>query len=167
MNPSRIKSLADQGRYEEAFSACEELLTNSLANKAEVLRARAYVFVMQDDFESAIKDRESIIDNGDGLLKDYYLVAEHALYANQFDKAVAWFNDVLRIGEEQGEDWFKGATHFLLAYAQMELGKFDAALGNLDCAVAIESDIAMPTPIARLCDNETLRREIKRRKEGK
>lgn len=158
-----IKRLAEQRRYNEALEACENFLNHFPERKAEVLRIRAYVFSLQGEFSRALNDREAVFAAGEGTIRDYYLGADDALSAREFDQAVEWLNEVLRLGKEQNEHWFDSAACFFLSDAYMELGQHTEAISSLDRAVAIESDIAMPIPHIGMCTAEQLRAEIKRR----
>lgn len=165
MDLKAIKSLTEQKRYDEALAACEELLRQAPESKADVLRARASVFARSRDYERALHDRETLFEMGEGKIADYYLAADTALAARKFTQAAIWLKEVLRLGEAQSETWFKAASHFLLAYAQMEIGQYQEAFANLDCAIAVEADIAMPLPgMCGTCSHEQLREEIRRRK---
>jgi tetratricopeptide (TPR) repeat protein len=158
-----IKSSADDGRCDEALAACESLLRDDPENKADILRARAYVFGLQDDFTRALRDREAVLAMGAGTLKDFYRAGDNALYAGDLKKAVCRFEEVLRLGEAQNEKWFESATYLLMAYAHMELGDYAAANKNADAAAALEADCAMPLPGVGMCNVDQLRQEIMRR----
>lgn len=163
MSLKEIKSLAEQARYHDALTECTKLFQDPQANKADVLRTRAYVFALSGDYERAIRDRETIFSMGEGTIRDYYLAADHALSSRDFAQTCAWLNEVLRLGEDQNEAWFKSAAHFLLAYAQMALGQYEEAIANLDRAVVVESSVAMLTPELGMCNQDRLRQEILKR----
>jgi hypothetical protein len=67
------------------------------------------------------------------------------------------------LGEEQSEDWFKSAAYLFLAYAHMELGEYEEAVDNVDAAMVVEADCAMPLPEVGMCSAEQLKKEIMRR----
>jgi tetratricopeptide (TPR) repeat protein len=164
MDLKQIKSLADQRRYDQALAECEAFIESIPENKADALRTRAYIFALMGDYQRALRDREMIIDMGEGTIRDYYRGADNALSAGKFTQAATWLNEVLRMGEEQNETWFKSASYFLLAYAQMEVRQYQEAIANIDRAVAIEADVAMPLPgISGMCNQRQLREEIMRR----
>jgi tetratricopeptide (TPR) repeat protein len=164
----QIKSLAERDQYDEALAECDGLLSGSTGKKADVLRMRAHVFALRGDYSNAVEGRETVLEMGEGTIKDYYRAADNALSAGQFAQAADWFKEVLRLGEGQNETWFKSASYFLLAYAQMELGQYQEAIANLDCAVAVEADVAMPLPgVCGTFSNQQLREEIRRHKNRK
>lgn len=159
-----IERLRKARRYEEALSECDNLLKEESSSQIEILRTRARIFVGLDDYERATQDYLTIIDAGEGELKDYYLAANYALYAGKFGAAAAGFRELLRLGDEQNEIWFKSAAYFLLAYTLMELGQYREAIMSLDNAIAVEADVAMPVPLAcGMWSHQQLREEIKRR----
>lgn len=164
MDLKTIKSLTEQKRYDDALAACELLLQEIPERTADILRSRASVFVRIRDYERALQDRQSLFKMGEGTIADYYLAADNALSARKFAEACGWLSEVLRLGEEQGETWFKAGAYFLLAYAQMELGQYKDAIATLDHAVAVEVDIAMPLPgMCGICSHQQLREKIIRR----
>jgi tetratricopeptide (TPR) repeat protein len=165
MELKQIETLAKQKRYQEALSGCERLLREAPEKKADILRTRAHVFARSGDYQHAVVDWKAIIEMGEATIRDYYRGADNALFAGQFAQAASWFQEVLRLGEEQNEDWFKSASYFLLAYAQMELKQYTEALASLNKAIAIEADVSMPLPdMCGMCNSQQLREEIERRK---
>lgn len=164
MDLKRIDLLGKQKRYEEALAECEKLLQETPEKKVDILRARAHVFARSGDYQHAVADRIAILEMGEATIRDYYRAADNAIFAGQFALAAGWFREVLRIGEEQNEEWFKSASYFLLAYAQMELGQYPEALTSLNAAIAIESDVSMPLPcMCGMCSPQQLGEEIRRR----
>lgn len=158
-----IEKLIKEGRYDEALLECEENLEENSVEKVDILRAHARVLARCNNYERAIQDCEIIFEAGEGTLRDYYRAADYALSAGQFAQAAIWFKEVLQLGEEQNEAWFKAASYFLLAYAQMELGQHHEAITSLDGAVAVEPDVAMPIPsMCGMCSHQLLREKIKR-----
>lgn len=165
MSLKKIEQLAKMGLYEEALIACDDLFKEQNFNKVDVLRTRAFVFARSGDYGSAVRDREAIIETGKGEIRDYYRAADNALSAGQLTKATIWFEIVLKLGKEINETWFKAASYFLLAFTQMELGSYDAALSNLQNAVIADPDVSMPLPhLCGMCGHEQLRNEILKRK---
>ena len=146
MDLDLIRALAKKDRYVEALNQCQALLSNPTIDEIDVLRVRAYVYARSGDYENALVDRNSVIESGNALIQDYYLFADNALSAGKFEQAAIWFREVIRIGEIEHETWFASGSHFLLAYTEMMLGKFDNAYVNADKAEALEADCSMPTP---------------------
>lgn len=164
LNFEQIDRLIRKRRYKEALCKCEIAQGTSPSEQADVLRMRARIFARCDDYERALQDCGTIFEMGEGAIRDYYRAADYALSAGQFSQAEAWFNKVLLLGEEQNEAWFKAAAYFLLAYSQMELNQYSEAIKNLDRAVAVEPDVAMPIPsMCGLCSHQQLREEIRGR----
>jgi tetratricopeptide (TPR) repeat protein len=164
MELERIELLARQNRYDEALAFCEKLLQGDQENTTNILRTRAFIFARSGQYEYAMQDFQTIFGMGEGAISDYYLAATHALSARQFTQAITWLEEVLRLGKEQQEEWFESATYFLLAYAQMELGQLPEAIMNLNLAVAVDADVAMPLPRRRgIYSHKQLRDEIERR----
>lgn len=166
MSLQRIKSLTNKAQYDEALAECENVLKSGSDPNIDVLRQRAHIFALQDDYLNALRDEEAILATGDGALKDYYHSANYALHAGELEKSVHRLKDLLRLGEEQGEDWFKSAACLLLAYAYMELGNYAEAIHNVDSAMAVEADCAMPLPEVGMCSADQLKKEITRRKDS-
>ena len=167
MELDEIKRLAEQDHYEEALAKCEELLNGIPEKKTEILRVRAYVFALLGDYESALKDREAIFKMDKGILKDYFLAADNALELGDFIRAVGWLKKLLRLGKEHNETWFESSAYFLLAYAQMELGHYDDAIVDLDCAISLEANCSMFLPNLGMWDHNRLKEEIHRRAKEK
>jgi tetratricopeptide (TPR) repeat protein len=160
MDLNIIKSLAKQRLYKEALAKCEQYLNNFPENRSDVLRVRAYVLALSGDYEGALQDRKSIIDMGEGRLRDYYLSGDNALSIGKFEEASKWLKEVLRKGSEQNEIWFDSAAYFLLSYAQMKLGHFDDSLNYLENVISIEPDCSMPLPNVGVWDTHQLKEEI-------
>lgn len=164
MELQKIETLIEKGQYEEALDRCQTLLKEEPQEEVDILRTRAYAYSRSGDYVNAFQDRISVVSSGRGEARDYFLGATDALNVGQFTKASDWLQEVLRLGEEQSSTWFKSASYFYLAYAQMELENYDEAIANLDKAVKVESDIGMPIPEVGMCSHEQLRAEIERRK---
>src|SRR6188768_1055209 len=109
-----IVTLIEKARYQEAFAACEELLSNSPEQTNEILRTRAYCYARSGDHRGAFSDYETIISGPNAEMRDYYSAAYHALYVQKYLKAEEWFLHVQRLGVEQDNDWFHSATLFYL-----------------------------------------------------
>lgn len=166
MKLEEVSVLIENGRYDEALTECENLLFNSPEQRIEILRVRAYAFARSDDFESSLKDHESIFQTEKATIRDFYLAAFRALYATEFEKSLDWFTEVLRLGKQQNVTWFLSATLFYLSYVQMQLRDYVKAIEYLNDAVLAEADIGLPIPEIGMCGNEQLREEIERRALG-
>lgn len=164
MDLKKIKSLAEQGNYREALEECAQYINNFPEKKSDGLRTKAYVLVLSGDYEGALRARKTIIDMGDGRLKDYFLYGNNALSLGKYEDASDRFKEVLRKGAEQNETWFDSAAYFLLSYAQMELCNFDEALKYLENAISCEPDCSMPLPNKGVWDKHRLKEEIINRK---
>ena len=164
MNLKEIEALAKQRNYEEAIAECNELLLTDPGNKIDILRIRAYVYGLIGDYRNALEDREAIFALRKGDMRDYYLAGDDAIDFGDFERAVAYLEEVLRLGNEQNEKWFESAAYLLLAYAQYELGQYDDALVNIDYAIVDDPDCALPLGTLGMCDHKRLRQEIHRRK---
>lgn len=162
MTLQEVKSLVEKERFDEAFAECETLLSEGTFQKSDILRTRAYAFAMHGNYENAVRDYQIVIEDG-GMMQDYYLAAFDSLYIEQFTKASEWFLELLRLGEEQNEQWFECASYFYLSYAHMELGNYNDANDYLDKAVEVSSDVSMPIPRAGMCSHIQLRQEIELR----
>lgn len=159
----RIKSLADQGRFEDALASCDSLLEQSPGLKGEILRARAYVYSVQGRYDLAIADRRTLIESGEGLLRDYYQIGDNSMSAGLFEDASGWFIEILRLGAEQNEKWFESAALLLLSFAQLQLGRLQEASRYLDQAVSSDPECAMPVRGHGMINPDRLRKEIARR----
>jgi tetratricopeptide (TPR) repeat protein len=160
-NLNMIKNIIKKEQYEDALHACEKMLETHPENTVDVLRVRAYAFARQNNYQQAIEDYKLIFKREDGAIRDHYLAADYALYAGEFTKAEIWFKKTLILSDEQNEIWFKAATFFLLAYTQMWLSKYHEAIINLDNAIAIDPDVAMPLPfVSGMCGHQQLREQI-------
>ena len=162
MNMQQIKNIAKQGEFEKALEECENHLSNGLTEKVEVMRARSHVYTLMRNYEKALSDREAVLELEDCAIRDYYLAADCAIINESYDKAYVWLMDVLRLSDEEGEDWFLSAANFLLAYVQMKLGNYPDAIKFLDEAVLIEADCSMHIPEYGMCSSSLLRSEIEK-----
>ena len=162
----RIKTLIENKAHDEALAECNALLAQQPELKAEVLRLRAYVHAHRGMYDEAIADRETLIDEGLAILRDYYQLGDNSMSAGRFKEASKWFHEVLRRGAEQNETWFDSAALLLLSYAQMRLGQLQEAQRNLDKAVAIDAECAMPVRGAGIVTHQSLREEIQRLASG-
>jgi tetratricopeptide (TPR) repeat protein len=160
----RIDKLAKEHRYEEALGECNKLLKEVPMAQLDILRMRSRIHARCNDFEQSLIDFSMIVETGEATIRDYYSAADCALSAGKFAQAASCYKEVLRLGEEQNETWFRSASFFLLAYAQMELGQFQEANQNLDSAIAAEANVAMPVPsMCGMCTHQQLREEIRHR----
>ena len=166
MDLKTIEFLAEQDRLEEALAGCAELLAGTTVDKAEALRARAFVYALMNDYENAIRDRKAAIDIGNDTLDDHHTVALYALSLGDLDESVIYLNETVRLGKEIGETWYESNSYFLLAFAQMELKQFEIALVNLENANRLEPDCPYHIPHVGMCTYDQLREEIGRRMKG-
>ena len=160
----RVERLINQALYEEALVECGNLLSTDPEHKDEILRVRAHAFAMSGDDASAIRDHELVITGGSPKLSDYNLGAFRAISAEEFEKAVVWFEELLRLGREQKETGFESATLFYLAYLYMEFKEFDKAIDYLAAAERIEPEGGIPIPNVGMCNHTQLLEEIELRK---
>ncbi len=93
MDLKKIKSLAEQGNYREALEECAQYINNFPEKKSDGLRTKAYVLVLSGDYEGALRARKTIIDMGDGRLKDYFLYGNNALSLGKYEDASDRFKD--------------------------------------------------------------------------
>lgn len=163
VHKERIKKLAEAGKHDDAISQCNELLDKAPEWRADVLRLRAYSYALQGMYEEAIADRETLINNGEGKLRDYFLIAYNSLSAGRLEDASNWFKEVLRIGAEQNETWFESTSWLLLSFSQMQLGHLDEAEISVARAAAIEPDCSMPVHGKGMVTIQDIRGEIQRR----
>jgi tetratricopeptide (TPR) repeat protein len=165
MELKHIKAIAEKGEYDRALTECEKLLRGPGPKKTDILRTRAYVFALSGDYGNAVKDRQAIMEMGEATVDDYFLAANNALSAGNVKRASVWLKEVLRLGEEQNETWFKSASLFLLAYSEMELRQFSNAHLSLSRAIAIEPACAMSLPGMGMCNHKKLEDEIRKRRD--
>lgn len=158
----RIKSLVQRKAHDEALAECNAFKAQHPELKAEVLRLRAYIHAHRGAYDDAIADRESLVNEGLAILRDYYQLGDNSLSAGRFKEASKWFNDALRRGAEENETWFDSAALLLLSYSQMRLGLLQEAEKNLDKAVALDADCAMPVRGEGIVTHQSLREEIRR-----
>lgn len=162
----RVERLINQSSYKEALVECNKLLSSDPEHKDDILRVRAYAFAMSGDDASAVRDHELVINGGSPKLSDYNLGAFRAISAQEFEKSVVWFEELLRLGREQKEAWFDSAALFYLAYLYMEFEEFDKAIEHLAEANRIEPEGGLPIPNVGMCNHTQLLEEIERRKIG-
>lgn len=162
----RIKTLVEKDAHDDALAQCDALLAEQPEVRAEVLRLRAYVHADRGLYDEAIADRETLVNEGLAILRDYYQLGDNSMSAGRFMEAIRWFHEVLRRGAEQNETWFDSAALLLLSYTQMRLGQLQEAERNLDKAVAIDPECAMPVRGAGIVTHQSLREEIKRLASG-
>jgi tetratricopeptide (TPR) repeat protein len=163
MNLVEIAALIKQRRYEEAFVECDKFLEEAPEQKCEILRTRAYAYARSGNYAMALKDHESLLEDGGVRAGDFYQAAFDALYADEFVTAIKWFHEVLFLGEREKEVYFRSATYFYLSYAEMRLGNYASAQKYLNEAVTVEPDVGMPLPGVGMWGHQELRKEIQRR----
>lgn len=163
----RVKTLVDQGKAAEALDLCGQLLAQLPQATADILRLRAYVYALEGRYAEAIADRNSVIESGEGKLRDYYQLGDNAVSAGRFEDASRWLQEALRLGRIQGESWFESAALLLLSYAKMQLGQLQEASETLERAVAVDPECAMPIRGHGVVTHQSLRDEITRRVGGK
>lgn len=159
----KAKSLAERGEFGEALRVCAELLAGQHGDSVEILRTRAHVYALMGDYELALVDRKSIIDQQSCALSDIYLAADCAMKAQRFDDAIRWFKSCISLGEREGDAWFRSASLFYLAFCEMTTGRLDDALESIDLASSQEPRIELPVPGRGMCSDSSLKGEIRRR----
>ncbi len=162
-NLQKVETLMNQGRYDEAFDMCSELLADSSVENEEIYRLRARGYARRGDYLRAVHDFDQIFMTGHGQLSDYYLAAYNALYLREYDRSEGWFQKVLNEGDEKGETWFRSAVFFYLSFLRMESGYYDEAIKYLETSDPDRSDVALPLPDVEMCSRSQLRAEIERR----
>ena len=160
MTPDGIKNLAKQGEFDTALSHCQQMLDAGELSTPETHRLRAFVYSIKGDYNSALVERDHVIESADCELRDLYLAADNALNSNHFSTCVDYLDQLLHRSKVENEKWFDSAAHFYRSYAFMHLGEFDAALESLGLASESEPDISMPIPGNATWDCARLRKEI-------
>lgn len=163
---ARIRSLANRRDYGEALAACDALLQSGLGDTADVLRVRAYVHSRSGNFDSAIDDYHALLVSGKAQLRDWYLAADNALEAERYQDAAEWFSEVIRLGDLQGETWFRSASLFYLSYCRLMTGDPAEAMSLLSSASSLDPDIELYLPSLGTCSAEKLQAEIRKRMPG-
>ncbi len=157
-----IKALAEKREYAAALEACQVLLNRGREGKFDVLRTRAYVQARSGNYDLALADRRAIIDSGEAQLRDYFLAADCAMQNESFDTAIAWFVESLALGDQEGQQWYRSASLFYLAYCEMRSGLLERAMYSLNLAVSVEHNVSLPLPGMGMCSHERLSSEIRR-----
>lgn len=143
---------------------CQRLVVEGGDNLTEKLRTRAYVFALAGDYESAQRDRTAVLEAEDATLPDLYQAAEVALKLRQLDTAARLFDETIRRGEKEGEEWFKSSALFYLSFLRMEMDDLDAALEITKRVKSIDAGCQLPVPGVGVVSIEELEREILKRK---
>jgi len=163
---ARIKSLANRRDYGEALAACDALLQSGSGDSADVLRVRAYVHSRTGNFDSAIDDYRALLVSGKAQLRDWYLAADNALEAERYQDAAEWFSEAIRLGDLQGETWFRSASLFYLSYCRLMAGDPEEAMSMLSSATSLDPDIELYLPGLGACSAGKLQAEIRKRMLG-
>jgi tetratricopeptide (TPR) repeat protein len=163
MDTRKIEMLAEEDRFDEALAACDTLLADSSNSTAEVMRARAHVYALMHDYQSAIRDRKAALRVGDDPLGDHHMLAHYTLSAGDTVEAAQHLRKALSFGRELEETWFETSCYFLLAFCHMELDSFDKALDYLARAEKSEPDGPAYIPNVGMVTHSQLREEIERR----
>jgi tetratricopeptide (TPR) repeat protein len=156
----QIQRLIESERYDEALALCDQRLTEDCVADNDILRQRSHIHALIGNYESALADRAEIIRSSESKLQDFFQAGNAALSLKQFGEAEVYFSQLLKRGEEAGEEWFAAAAYFLTAYAQMMLGKTDEATASLLQAEAIEPACELPIPGRSMWSISRLRSEI-------
>ena len=164
MTIQRLTALFTKGQYEEAFAECERLLNTSPDLTDDVLRARAFGYARSGDYENTVFDWEKILAGANANLSDYFQTGFYHLYIPQYAEAIVRFKEVLRIGEETGNDWFKSSVLFYLSYAHMEIGSLEDASRWMNILQDLSEEGGLILPQSSWCTYSQLREEIERRR---
>lgn len=157
---SQIEKLIDKRAYEDAITQCNVLIKESVETNIQVLRLRAKASALKGLLIQSISDFESIFSSNNGSIQDYYLAAYYALEANELKKSEDWFQDVVKLGRINSENWFESATHFYLAYIQFKFAQYSDAKTNIELAIQTEPDIELPVPGHKMLLGRLLRELI-------
>ena len=163
---ARIKSLANSREYDEALAACDALLQSGAGASADVFRVRAYVHSLSGNLDHAIDDYRTLLASGDAQLRDWYLAADNALEARRYHDAAEWFSEVIRLGDLQGETWFRSASLFYLSYCRLMTGDLEEAMNLLSLASSLDPDVELYLPSLGTCRAEKLQAEIRKQMSG-
>lgn len=159
-----VRRLAEARRLDEALEMCNRLLGEAGGDPTETLRTRAYIFALAGDYESAQRDRTAVLDADDATLRDLYQAAEVALKLRQLDTAARLFDETIRRGEKEGEEWFKSAALFYLSFLRMEMDDLDGALELTRQVKSVDADCELPVPGVGVVSVKEMEREILKRK---
>jgi tetratricopeptide (TPR) repeat protein len=162
----RIEALIKNRQFDEALESCTALLADRSVSKADVLRLRAFAYASAGQYDAAIVDRQSIVEGGTALLRDYFQLGDNAIAAGRFAEAAKWFTRTLELGREQKEPWFEAAAHMLLALAQVHTGAIAEARENLERAIKIDPDCMMPLVGGDWATYQSISEEIERLSRG-
>jgi tetratricopeptide (TPR) repeat protein len=132
-----LKGLIDfsETSYASSVDAFTRFLELNPANE-KALYNRALAFGMLDDYDSAIRDLDTLIKKGSVNPAVFYSRAYWCEYLQKYDEAAAGYSRVVQL-EPRNFDAYLG-----LAYAYRNLGEGDKACEAISRAIAQGSQIA-------------------------
>jgi len=145
----------------EALSLCENLLRDE--TDIAVLRERAHIYTIMLNHDLATIDWKTIIGTDAYNASDLYLGSESAIACDQYALAKKWLITLIE-SDAPTENWFSSAAKFYLAYAHMMEKEWAEAETWLSEACKTEASLSLPIPGVGWATAESLRKEIKRRK---
>jgi tetratricopeptide (TPR) repeat protein len=162
----RIEALIKSRQFDEALERCNALLADGGISSADVLRLRAFAYASAGQYDAAIVDRQSIVEGGTALLRDYFQLGDNAIAAGRFAEAAKWLTKTLHMGREQKERWFEAAAYMLLAHAQVHTGAIGEARENLERAIKIDPECMMPLVGGEWATYQSINEQIDRHSRG-
>ncbi len=163
MDLELIKSLIKERLYDQALNFCQQLAARRPDLKYAVMRQKSYIYTARAEYKAAVAELSSMIEADQANLGDYHSAASWALCDGQLEQALEWLLIVLKMGEEQNEEWFRSSALCLTAYICMELGEYGEAMSFLDKDESADKDSSFFVPNKGFCEVTDLRAEIQRR----
>lgn len=117
-----LRCLRDEGDEKSAplFAALVDAYPEQ---RDSVHRKRSLVFAELGLFDSAVRDRQVIIDGGHQTLGDLYFAGEYALQAGEFGVARSYFDQAIERAVRSGEPYYLGSSRLLAALASYQLSE--------------------------------------------
>src|SRR5262249_49356803 len=112
-----------------ALRLCDEILASDPA-AYNIRVERAYVHKAAGDLEKAVDDMSTVIAQKPVEPCFFFDRAYVLIEAGNHEGAAQDLTEVLRLCDQWGNDYYREAAHFALAYAHLRMGQAETALDH-------------------------------------
>ncbi|MBA3487755.1 MAG: tetratricopeptide repeat protein [Lysobacter sp.] len=122
-----VAKLRDASNFQAALQACESLIDEP-STRAAGLRARADVYADMGQRESAVADREALVESASREPNDYFELGIALWRSGRLSEAASMFSRSLELGEQEDFHYYENASRMHLVALLIKLQRRAEAL---------------------------------------
>jgi serine/threonine protein kinase/Flp pilus assembly protein TadD len=133
-----------QGKYELALNEADKTFLKS-PNIHQTFILRGWIYLLQDNFAAAEREFRTLLDNGQVPWSTYAKSDLAAVYQAQgrFGKAKEAMGQIAASADDSSRPSDRASADWCLAYFDWRLGRLGQALGEIETALKIYSELDM------------------------